>query len=111
MTDLIERRCVACRKGAPKVTEEQIKELSPQIPAWDLIEVDGVNRLTRTFSFNNFVEALEFTNAVGEIAERENHHPAILTEWGKVTVTWWTHKIKGLHENDFIMSAKTDALI
>jgi 4a-hydroxytetrahydrobiopterin dehydratase len=60
------------------------------------------------YSFNNFVEAIAFTNRVGELAEEENHHPALLTEWGKVTVTWWTHKIRGLHRSDFIMAAKTD---
>ena len=58
----------------------------------------------------DFAEALEFTNDVGAIAEEEGHHPAILTEWGRVTVTWWTHKIRGLHRNDFIMAAKTDQI-
>ena len=64
--------------------------------------------MSREFSFGNFVEALAFTNRVGEIAETEDHHPAILTEWGKVTVTWWSHKIRGLHKNDLIMAARTD---
>lgn len=111
MTDLTARRCEACRADAPRVTQAQIDELSPQIPEWGLIEVDGVQRLTRTYQFKDFEQALEFTNKVGTLAEQEDHHPAILTEWGKVTVTWWTHKIKGLHMNDFIMSAKTDALM
>ena len=83
----------------------------PKIPEWNLIEVDGIKRLTRTFRFNDFREALAFTNEVGAIAEEEGHHPALLTEWGSVTVTWWTHKIRGLHVNDFIMAAKTDALV
>ena len=60
--------------------------------------------------FGNFVDALAFTNRVGQIAEEEDHHPALLTEWGKVTVSWWTHKIRGLHRNDLIMGAKTDEL-
>jgi 4a-hydroxytetrahydrobiopterin dehydratase len=64
----------------------------------------------RAFKFKNFTEALAFTDQVGEIAEEEGHHPALFTEWGKVTVRWWTHKIGGLHENDFIMAAKTDRL-
>ena len=72
--------------------------------------VDGIKRLRRAFKFKDFREAMQFTNRVGELAEQEDHHPAILTEWGKVTVTWWTHKIKGLHRNDFIMAAKTDSL-
>ena len=82
-----------------------------QIPDWEIIVIDGIKQLRRTFTFNNFVDALSFTNKVGAIAEEEGHHPAILTEWGKLTVTWWTHKIKGLHVNDFIMAAKTDKLI
>ncbi len=71
-------------------------------------EGDGIKRLERAFKFKNFAEALAFTNSVAKTAEEEAHHPAILTERGKVTVTWWTHKIKGPHQNDFIMAAKTD---
>ena len=67
-------------------------------------------RLVRTFRVRTFADALALTQRVGELAESEGHHPAILTEWGKVTVSWWTHKIRGLHRNDFIMAAKTDAL-
>ena len=70
----------------------------------------GLKRLERSFDFQDFAEALAFTNRVGQIAEEEGHHPDILTEWGKVTVSWWTHKIGGLHKNDFIMAAKTDSL-
>ncbi len=66
--------------------------------------------LRRLFHFDTFAQALEFTTKVGELAEEEGHHPALLTEWGRATVMWWTHKIKGLHRNDFIMAAKTDAL-
>ena len=69
-----------------------------------------MRNLERVFKWKNFVQALAFTNRVGELAEEEGHHPALLTEWGKVTVTWWTHKIKGLHRNDFIMAARTDQL-
>lgn len=74
------------------------------------MEREGVKRLERVFKFKDFTEALKFTDRVGKIAEEEGHHPSILTEWGKVTVTWWTHKLKGLHRNDFIMAAKTDHL-
>ena len=111
MSDLSAKKCEACRADAPRVTQVQINELQQQIPEWALIEVEGIKRLTRTYEFNDFKEALEFTNKVGDIAEGENHHPAILTEWGKVAVTWWTHKIRGLHMNDFIMAAKTDELL
>lgn len=103
-------KCVPCRGGVPPLDSEQIQALQPQVPEWQLIEVEGVRRLQRVFRFANFTQALAFTNRVGQLAEAEDHHPALLTEWGRVTVTWWTHKIKGLHQNDFIMAAKTDAL-
>jgi 4a-hydroxytetrahydrobiopterin dehydratase len=108
--DLVSETCVACRRDAPRVTDEEAAELRPMIPDWTTEEKDGVPRLVRTFRFPTFREALSFTNRVGELAEAEGHHPALLTEWGKVTVTWYTHKIRGLHRNDFIMAAKTDAL-
>ena len=110
MNTLTQMKCTACRKGEPTVTDTEITELHPQVPEWQLIEREGIKRLERVFKFENFAPALAFTNKVGELAETEGHHPAILTEWGRVTVTWWTHKIKGLHRNDFIMAAKTDQL-
>lgn len=110
MHTLVEERCVACRKDAPRVTPEELAELTPQIPDWTLTERDGIPRLERTFRFPTYAQALAFTQRVGELAEAEGHHPAILTEWGKVTVSWWTHKIRGLHRNDPIMAAKTDRL-
>ena len=111
MPALTDLTCVACRRDAPTVTDEEIAELHPQVPHWELHEVDGVKRLTRAFEFENFAQALEFTDGVGRLAEQEGHHPALLTEWGRVTVSWWTHKIRGLHRNDFIMAAKTDQLL
>ena len=110
MDNLTEMKCVACRGGEPTVTDAEIASFMPQVQSWQLVERDNIRRLERLFKFKNFAEALAFTNKVGEIAEAEGHHPAILTEWGKVTVTWWTHIIKGLHRNDFIMAAKTDVL-
>jgi len=108
MSDLVEQHCIPCRGGMPSLTEAEIATLSPQAPDWAVIEQDGIPRLKRTFKFKNFTQALAFTNQVGELAEAEDHHPTILTEWGRVTVTWWTHVIKGLHQNDFIMATKTD---
>ena len=110
MQKLTQMRCVACRKDAPTVTEAETAELRGQVPDWDLVELDGVKRLRRVFSFGDFAQALDFTIRAGELAEEEGHHPALLTEWGRTTVTWWTHKISGLHRNDFIMAAKTDQL-
>jgi 4a-hydroxytetrahydrobiopterin dehydratase len=110
MQTLTEETCVACRRDAPRATEQEIAQLRPQIPDWQLIEIDDIPRLRRVFSALDFAQALAFTNRVGALAEEEGHHPAILTEWGRTTVTWWTHKIRGLHRNDFIMAAKTDRL-
>ncbi len=110
METLAQMKCEACRRGAPTVTEEEMAEYRREVPEWEITERDGVRRLERVFRFTDFAQALVFTNRVGEIAEEEGHHPALLTEWGKVTVTWWTHKIGGLHRNDFIMAARTDDL-
>ena len=103
--------CVACRRDAPRLTAAETAALLPEIPAWDLQDHDGVPRLGRTFRVPTFRDAVALTNAIADLAEAEGHHPALLTEWGKVTVSWWTHKIRGLHRNDFIMAAKTDALV
>lgn len=108
MTTLKLERCVACRADSPLVTEQEKQELFPQIPEWRIMERNGVPQLERIFKFKDFSDALAFTNRIGALAEAEDHHPALLTEYGKVTVTWWTHKIKGLHRNDFVMAAKSD---
>jgi 4a-hydroxytetrahydrobiopterin dehydratase len=107
---LAQMRCTPCQGGEPPVSDEEIVVLSQQVPAWQVVERAGIKQLERAFKFKNFAQALDFTNRVGGLAEQEGHHPTILTEWGRVTVTWWTHKIKGLHQNDFIMAARTDQL-
>jgi 4a-hydroxytetrahydrobiopterin dehydratase len=111
MERLAQMKCVACRKDAPTVTDAEIAEFHPQVPDWEIVDLGGFKGLRRVFSFDDFAQALEFTNSVGALAEEEGHHPALLTEWGRTTVTWWTHKIRGLHRNDFIMAAKTAALL
>ncbi|PLS82173.1 MAG: 4a-hydroxytetrahydrobiopterin dehydratase [Actinobacteria bacterium] len=108
MSELSEMKCIACRGGEPTLTDAEVEELRPQVPDWRVVEREGVKRLQHAYRFDDFAQALAFTNRVGEQAEEEGHHPALLTDWGKVTVTWWTHKIGGLHRNDFIMAAKTD---
>lgn len=110
MAELAKQTCVACRGGEPPMTDAEIRQMQPEVPDWKVEERDGIKRLERVFRFDDFRSALAFTNRVGEIAEAQGHHPALLTEWGRVTVTWWTHKIKGLHRNDFIMAAKSDEL-
>ena len=108
--ELTGQKCVACRADSPRVTEAEIGSFHPQVPEWELLDDGGVLKLRRVYRFKDFAGALAFTNRVGEIAEDEGHHPLVSTEWGRVAVWWWTHKIKGLHVNDFIMAAKTDGL-
>jgi len=91
------------------VTDAERAELGRRVPEWEILNGE-IPKLRRAFRFRNFAEAMAFSVRVGELAEAEKHHPAILTEWGRVTVTWWTHAIRGLHRNDFIMAAKTDAV-
>ena len=110
MTNLATGKCVACRAGEPTLTDAEIADLLPQVDGWQVKEVNGEKRIEKIFKFKNFVQALEFTNKVGAVAEEENHHPLIVTEWGRVTLNWWTNKIGGLHKNDFIMAAKTDEM-
>ncbi len=108
MTELVRERCVACRRDAPRVTDSEIADLHPIVAEWELIEDVGVKKLRRSFRFRNFQQAMDFSISIGQMAEDEGHHPKLVTEWGRVTIDWWTHKIRGLHRNDFIMAAKTD---
>ncbi|GAB4452242.1 MAG: 4a-hydroxytetrahydrobiopterin dehydratase [Anaerolineales bacterium] len=110
MTDLAAEKCIPCRGGEPPLTETELADFLPRLPQWQAVEQDGVLRLRRVFKFKNYAQAVEFTNKIAAIAEEEDHHPLVILEWGKVTVQWWTHVVKGLHKNDFIMAAKTDAL-
>ena len=110
MDSLISQKCVACKADAPKVTDDELVELLKEIPEWKPITEESMLRLQRVFEFQDYSSAVQFTNKVADLADQEDHHPAILLEWGKVEVTWWTHKILGLHKNDFIAAAKTDLL-
>lgn len=110
MDHLAQMRRTARGGDEPPLGDVQVAELLTQIPGWDVVVRDGIKRLERRYDFRDFARALEFTNRVGEAAEAEGHHPAILTEWGNVTVMWWTHEIQGLHRNDFTMAAKTNRL-
>lgn len=109
MSELAKHQCEACRPDAPKATEEEKRSLSADVPDWDIVEIDGEEQLKRTYKLKNFVQAQAFTNKVGDLAEEVDHHPVIVLEYGKVTVYWWSHEIHGLHKNDFIMAARTDA--
>ncbi|MDX1676623.1 4a-hydroxytetrahydrobiopterin dehydratase [Arsukibacterium sp.] len=111
MTDLTTMKCEACKADAPKVSDKELPELMRQIPDWTPVSRDGILQLERIYKFKNFKQAWAFHNKVAQLAEDEGHHPALLLEWGKLTVTWWSHSIKGLHKNDFICAAKTDSLL
>lgn len=102
--------CIPCPEGSTSILEAQCRRLLKNIPGWELVTVDNMIRLHRTFIFPDFKKALAFTNSIGELAEAEQHHPELITEWGKVNVFWWTHSVKGVHMNDFIMAARTEAL-
>jgi 4a-hydroxytetrahydrobiopterin dehydratase len=103
-------QCVLCRGGEPTLTDAETEDLLFHIIGWQVVDVDEVKRIQKVFKFKNFAEAMEFTNKLAVISEEQGHHPLIVTEWGRVTVQWWTHVIHGLHRNDFIMAAKTDEL-
>ena len=109
--DLTKNRCEACRIDAPVLTDKEIEQLLPQIPSWIVSEQDGIKKLIRSYAFLNYEDSVKFTNEVANLAEQEDHHPEIILEWGKVTVVWWSHKIMGLHKNDFICAAKTDSIL
>jgi 4a-hydroxytetrahydrobiopterin dehydratase len=107
VTALADKTCVPCRGGVPPLAGEELKKLAQQLPHW---KVADAHHITRTFTFPDFRQALEFVNKVGEIAETQGHHPDIFLTWGKAEITTWTHKINGLTESDFILAAKIDQL-
>jgi 4a-hydroxytetrahydrobiopterin dehydratase len=109
--DLASERCVACQPGAPTVTPDEQTELLASIPDWNIVDVNDIPHLRRVVKRKGWKPAVALANQVAELADAEDHHPAILIEWGRVTVEWWTHAIKGLHRNDFIMAAKVDSLL
>ena len=105
---LVSRSCAPCRGGIPPLNRDQVKAYSRHTPEWAVR--DKGRRIERTFKFKNFAEAFSFTKRAGDLAEAEGHHPHIGFGWGYATVSLQTKKIRGLHENDFIMAAKLDQL-
>jgi 4a-hydroxytetrahydrobiopterin dehydratase len=106
--NLVTKTCTPCRGGVPPLTPEEAEEFHRQVPGWEVR--DDARRIERTFRFRNFADAFALVQRVGELAEAEGHHPDIGFGWGYATVSLQTKKIKGLHENDFIMAAKVDAI-
>ena len=107
---LKESKCEACTIDAPLVTDSEAKNLILELDGWAIDNDSGINRLVKTYKFSNYAESVKFSNKVAELAENEDHHPKIILEYGCVEVLWWSHKIKGLHKNDFICAAKTDLI-
>jgi len=102
---LAEKTCVSCHGGVPSLTPDQIADLLPQVEGWEVVDN---HHLVKNYKFPNFKQALYFVDAVGAIADEQNHHPDIYLAWGKVKIEIWTHKINGLTESDFIFAAKID---
>lgn len=108
--NLEEQKCEACRRDSPQVTKDEADKLLESLVNWQIIEDSGVKKLIKSFSFEGFMNAMKFADHVAYISEKDGHHPQLIVDWGKTTVIWWTHKIDGLHKNDFIMAAKTDTV-
>ena len=108
MSELAEQKCIPCAGGVPSLKGEQLEELKQKLGGdWDVVDE---HHLEKEFKFDDFKQALDFTNKVGGLAEEQGHHPDIYLAWGKVKITLWTHKIDGLTPSDFIMAAKIDEL-
>ncbi|MBK68103.1 MAG: 4a-hydroxytetrahydrobiopterin dehydratase [Rickettsiales bacterium] len=111
MTNLTAQKCEVCHTGDEKhVTDQEIETFMKDLPEWQIVNNEGIKMLRRVFEFKGYKKAVALTNKIADLANEEKHHPEITLEWGKVTVTWWTHSINGLHKNDFICAAKTDEL-
>jgi 4a-hydroxytetrahydrobiopterin dehydratase len=110
MAELAQLKCTVCHRGDPPLADAEIFRLHRETPRWDIKPVNEIKQLERVFTFKNFAQAIFFVTKVGNVADEEHHHPTILIEYDQVTLRWWTHKVRGLHMNDFIMAAKADAI-
>ena len=112
MTGLLSKKCVPCEAGIPPLSKEKIAEYIKQLSSeWQLIEEKNIPRIKKRFKFANFKDAIAFVNKIANLAEKEGHHPNIFVFYNKVDIELYTHAIKGMHDNDFIMAAKIDELI
>ena len=109
MSDLSDKKCEACTIDAPLVNSDDYPELLEELDDWS-IEEESINKLVKTYNFANYADSVSFTNKIADLAEAEDHHPKIVLQWGSVELEWWSHKIKGLHLNDFICAAKSDKI-
>ena len=109
MTDLSKETCSACEIGSPLVPHDEQLELLKGLDGW-IIDNSDISKLIKEFKFDNYEQSIRFANLIADLAEAQDHHPKITLEWGKVNLEWWSHKIKGLHMNDFICAAKSDEI-
>lgn len=107
---LAKMSCEACRADSPAVPDAEYAALLAALPGWEVVTVAGIVQLTKKYTRADFASALDLANRIGVEAESEDHHPCIVLEWGRLTVSWWTHTIGGLHMNDFILAARCEAL-
>ena len=110
MENLAKKRCAPCEVGVSPLEDQKIKQLILQVNSWELKEESGHKQIVKDFKFKNFIEAMSFVNKVADVAQREGHHPNITIKYNRVKITNYTHAIKGLHDNDFILAAKIDEL-
>jgi 4a-hydroxytetrahydrobiopterin dehydratase len=109
LLDLTDKKCEACTIDAPLVNSVDYPELLKELEDWS-IEEESINKLVKTYNFTNYADSVSFTNKIADLAKAEDHHPKIVLQWGSVKLEWWSHKIKGLHLNDFICAAKSDKI-
>ena len=110
MNTLANKEIILSKKGDSAMSQQDAEELLQSLSGWSIIHDNGMDKLVKIYELDDYKQTMSLTNKFGLIAEQYNHHPVIVTEWGKVTVTWWTHVIGGLHLNDFIMAAKCDRI-
>lgn len=110
MSILSQIACSPCQAGEPPASEEEIAELHPHVPAWEIVREEGVRKLRNTFVFEEQYHLRDFVRRLASLAEKENHHPHVAVKDQTVAVTWWTHDLQDLHPNDFIMAGKTDGI-
>ncbi len=108
MDKLAQEHCIPCTGAVPQASDEEVKELRLNTPMWEVAEVGGIRRLQRTFDFERYADGLIFATRVGGLAQEQDHHPTITIRYKKVDLEWYTHAVKGLHRNDFVMAAKSD---
>ena len=109
MSDLTGKKCEACTIDAPLVNLVDYPDLLKELEDWSIVE-ESINKLVKTYNFANYADSVSFTNKIADLADSEDHHPKIVLEWHSVKLEWWSHKIKGLHLNDFICAAKSDKI-